>query len=382
MAVPATVFTSTTSSSGSSSSTSTIGDSLSDDGGDAAWRSRARATAAKPPDSISRPMARTSSKRRPAPLRYFENPYMDQAVRKADGDRGVVSSRDSVTGQRRRETGDGGRRPRSPPVTGTHDESGRPKWDRDLTVGCLREELATVVAYHNSDGRSGAGEADFEDQISVYVGVGGYALTLARIATSSAIASRDRRDCYLTVAQDLMAALADEILEAGSEGGDDAPFSTTFLTGEGGALALAAVLLRTRTPELSARCLARLGDLARFAVEEASDELLYGKAGYLTATVFANAFMDAAGANGVESARVRSVVEAIVESGRARAAASQAADEAMGGCKRLPPLDFDWNGVSYLGTRPDGVVIVWSFVSDAGVRRWRGMDQYLHRDVC
>ncbi|XP_075237551.1 lanC-like protein 2 [Lycorma delicatula] len=114
-----------------------------------------------------------------------------------------------------------------------------------------------------------------------------------------------------------------------------------FLNGDGGPLALGAVIFSDQNPEMSKVFLDRLVSLHLKVINksaETPDELLYGRVGYLYSLLFVNKYI---GPNTVNPEVIRKVVMAVLQSGQ------QLAQEK--GISKISPLQYEWHGKNYLG---------------------------------
>ncbi|XP_014482448.1 PREDICTED: lanC-like protein 1 isoform X2 [Dinoponera quadriceps] len=114
----------------------------------------------------------------------------------------------------------------------------------------------------------------------------------------------------------------------------------TFLTGVVGPLALTAVILHSQRKEEEAKQLIlKLKSLATYVIEKRSDvpdELLYGRAGYLSGLLYINANISPPP---IEPDIIKQVVTTIINSGRMYASANH--------CQS--PLMYSWHETEYLG---------------------------------
>uniref|UniRef100_A0A6Q2YNF0 LanC lantibiotic synthetase component C-like 2 (bacterial) n=1 Tax=Esox lucius TaxID=8010 RepID=A0A6Q2YNF0_ESOLU len=116
----------------------------------------------------------------------------------------------------------------------------------------------------------------------------------------------------------------------------------TFLCGDGGPLAVAAVVHhRLHNKTESQECLTKLLQLQRGAVSvdcDLPDELLYGRAGYLYALLYVNKEI---GPDTVDDTTIARVVTAILESGKNLAKEEKKAEKC--------PLLYEWHKKQYVG---------------------------------
>ncbi|XP_034998611.1 lanC-like protein 2 [Hippoglossus stenolepis] len=116
----------------------------------------------------------------------------------------------------------------------------------------------------------------------------------------------------------------------------------TFLCGDAGPLAVGAVVHHKLNNTADSKdCLSRLLQLQRSVLSpdsEMSDELLYGRAGYLYALLYINKEI---GADTVDETTITKVVTAIVESGKTMSADQKKTERC--------PLLYEWHKKQYIG---------------------------------
>jgi len=206
---------------------------------------------------------------------------------------------------------------------GSRDEAVR--WC-DEALAVVEAELAKMIA-----------SVDRRCRWDVYTGLGGYALMYLRLSESEA-AGRGRAEALLGKARvcvDLAMRLC----------GDD-PKAESLLCGPLGIFAIAAVVLARQGDRTSAAAhVAKIRQALRSGVQEpqaTSDELLYGRAGWLTVALFVNAHLDPA--LRVEDDVLRPIVAAILAKGERTAATEPRAPS-----DPTWTLLFRWHGKAYLG---------------------------------
>ncbi|KAK7601023.1 hypothetical protein V9T40_008464 [Parthenolecanium corni] len=118
--------------------------------------------------------------------------------------------------------------------------------------------------------------------------------------------------------------------------------SISFLSGDAGILALAAVFFHKRNDHSrTASCIQKLLSCSKYALSfdlQISDELLYGRAGYLYALLFVRKNLPS---RHIPESLIVEVINAIINSGKSEAARSPESHK--------PPLKFKWHSKEYVG---------------------------------
>lgn len=170
----------------------------------------------------------------------------------------------------------------------------------------------------------GVARGDGQDDFSVYTGTSGYSFLYLHLAQCRGDSS------YMKKASSLLKNALRHLKGR----------RHTFLCGDTGPLALAAVLYhREGDSDMAKDCISRIKRMKEDVLNPASglpDEILYGRAGYLYSLLL---LQREVGQTAVEDSLVRGVVAAILDSGRTLARRR----------KSSVPLQYEWHDTDYHG---------------------------------